>query len=72
MRCRVCKCTDDRACAGGCYWAEDNLCSTCAAMAETLLAYQDRVPLFRPVALLKELRQIAQPKRRAKAKRSTA
>lgn len=34
-RCRVCKCTDDRACAGGCYWvvvesSSRPLCSTCA------------------------------------------
>lgn len=29
-RCRVCGCTDDNACPGGCYWVEDDLCSTCA------------------------------------------
>ena len=31
--CRVCGCTDDRACmttAGPCYWVEDDLCSACA------------------------------------------
>lgn len=30
-RCRVCGCTDDRACAGGCYWvnSEHDLCSAC-------------------------------------------
>lgn len=33
--CRVCGCTDDRACAGGCVWVEDpeelgDLCSACA------------------------------------------
>src|SRR5213082_59140 len=28
-RCRVCGCTDERACAGGCIWAEPNLCSRC-------------------------------------------
>ena len=32
--CRVCGCTDDEACEGGCYWVEDpeglgDLCSTC-------------------------------------------
>ena len=31
MRCRVCGCTDDRACEGGCYWVGACLCSTCAA-----------------------------------------
>ncbi len=29
-RCRVCGCTDDNACLGGCYWVEDDLCSECA------------------------------------------
>lgn len=28
--CRVCGCTDDAACPGGCEWADD-LCSRCAA-----------------------------------------
>lgn len=34
--CRVCRCTDDRACAGGCSWIERGLCSACATTA----AYQ--------------------------------
>lgn len=29
-RCRICGCTDDRACPGGCYWVEEDLCSKCA------------------------------------------
>lgn len=33
--CRVCGCTDERACAGGCSWVEADLCSVCAdAMLE--------------------------------------
>lgn len=28
-RCRVCKCTDARACVGGCWWVERDLCSQC-------------------------------------------
>jgi len=28
-RCRVCGCTDDHACPGGCYWVEPDLCSAC-------------------------------------------
>ncbi len=31
-RCRVCGCTDDYACPGGCYWIEENLCSACAGI----------------------------------------
>jgi hypothetical protein len=29
-RCRVCGCTDDRACPGGCWWVDADLCSACA------------------------------------------
>ncbi len=29
QKCRVCGCTDDHACAGGCYWVEPDLCSRC-------------------------------------------
>jgi len=28
--CRVCGCTDEDACEGGCEWVEDDLCSRCA------------------------------------------
>lgn len=28
--CRACSCTDEMACPGGCTWADDDLCSTCA------------------------------------------
>jgi hypothetical protein len=27
--CKVCECTQDHACAGGCYWVTDDLCSAC-------------------------------------------
>ena len=27
--CRVCGCTDDNACPGGCWWVEEVLCSAC-------------------------------------------
>lgn len=27
--CRVCGCTDDDACDGGCWWHEPGLCSAC-------------------------------------------
>jgi hypothetical protein len=29
-RCRVCGCTNDNACPGGCSWIEPDLCSACA------------------------------------------
>lgn len=28
-RCRKCGCTHSHGCEGGCYWVEDDLCSTC-------------------------------------------
>lgn len=27
--CAICNCEDLRACEGGCYWVEENLCSSC-------------------------------------------
>ena len=30
LKCRVCRCTDDMACPGGCFWIEPDLCSACA------------------------------------------
>jgi hypothetical protein len=27
--CRVCGCTDWRACSGGCWWVGEDLCSAC-------------------------------------------
>ncbi len=32
--CRVCGCTEDNACQGGCYWVEPELCSACAQAGE--------------------------------------
>lgn len=28
-QCRLCGCTDERACPGGCWWVRDDLCSSC-------------------------------------------
>lgn len=41
--CRVCGCTPERACPGGCWWAEFDLCTTCAEPAppEVVRAAQD-------------------------------
>jgi len=37
MQCRVCGCSDSRACDGGCVWAEPFLCSQCARKGERLV-----------------------------------
>ena len=34
--CRVCGCTEDNACPGGCYWIEPDLCSACAQDGEAV------------------------------------
>jgi hypothetical protein len=34
QKCRVCGCTWENACPGGCYWVEPDLCSQCAGAAE--------------------------------------
>lgn len=39
--CRVCSCTDDHACEGGCYWLpipHDDLCSACAPAASHIIS----------------------------------
>lgn len=33
QRCRVCGCTWNDACQGGCHWVEENLCSQCVGQA---------------------------------------
>lgn len=33
-RCRVCGCTENNACEGGCYWVEDDLCSKCEEIGD--------------------------------------
>jgi len=38
--CRVCGCTNLRACPGGCYWVSLNLCSACAKKSDG-----DRLPI---------------------------
>jgi len=32
--CRVCGCTNEHPCDGGCYWVEEDLCSACQEKAE--------------------------------------
>ncbi len=36
--CRKCGCTDNRACPGGCWWVEPDLCSACANTVAELVA----------------------------------
>lgn len=34
QKCKVCGCTQNNACEGGCYWVEDNLCSKCEEIVQ--------------------------------------
>lgn len=36
-RCRICGCTDDHACPGGCSWVAPDLCSTCEGLRQHVL-----------------------------------
>ncbi|MDE2104577.1 MAG: hypothetical protein KGL39_45500 [Patescibacteria group bacterium] len=54
IRCRVCRCTEVHACAGGCLWVEEDLCSTCAVTAEGLVAWQMNARRANWAALLRE------------------
>jgi len=38
MKCRVCKCTQERACANGCGWAAPFLCTNWPAIVEAIRA----------------------------------
>ena len=39
-RCRVCGCTQNHACEGGCWWVEYDLCSACTDEPEDFAAEQ--------------------------------
>lgn len=34
QKCRICGCTWDNACEGGCHWVEPDLCSNCIEQEE--------------------------------------
>lgn len=59
--CRICQCTENQACPGGCYWVPDplqagELCSACLELAEAQaagLACVVCVTMFRPSSVSK-------------------
>jgi len=42
--CRVCGCTQDAACLGGCYWMEPDLCSQCASLDQARAFFAKSAP----------------------------
>jgi hypothetical protein len=59
MRCRVCKCTQERACGNGCGWApgQGDLCTNCADIVKTLGNYVEVAYRFNVTGLLRELNE---------------
>ena len=51
--CRICGCTEERACGAGCSWAEPDLCSSCAEMREAFKEYFEDTPAASLNALLR-------------------
>ena len=54
QRCRVCGCTDEQGCEGGCTWVAEDLCSRCAGEEsmnfwEQLAAFEEELPGDTPV-----------------------
>ena len=54
--CRVCGCTEARACEGGCWWVEDPqhlgfLCSSCQPVVQIVKATMDAAPGRRMVTV---------------------
>lgn len=39
--CRVCHCTEQWSCPGGCRWVEDDLCSACLHLEEAVDAIEE-------------------------------
>lgn len=39
--CRICGCTEDNACEGGCSWVEEDLCSACVDAEDDLIVNED-------------------------------
>jgi len=62
--CRVCGCTDENACAGGCAWFEPDLCSLCALAAAAVAEWAIRCVSPNNDALLAEAhRMLHDPER---------
>ncbi len=57
MKCRVCKCTQDRACDNGCGWARGlgDLCTNCAEIVERIRDYSDIAYSFNWAGLKREV-----------------
>lgn len=57
MKCRVCKCTHERACDNGCGWApgQGDLCTNCAQIIKALRQYAGIAYSFNRAGLMREV-----------------
>ncbi len=67
MKCRVCKCTYERACDNGCGWAAPGLCTNCVEISEAIRDYREVAYSFSLRALMREVDAPALVKRVRKA-----
>lgn len=56
MKCRVCKCTQERACDNGCGWFAPGLCTTCARMVDACPSPEETRAVVGALVLLLKLR----------------
>lgn len=55
VKCRVCSCTEERACNPPCAWFDESLCTTCALIVEALASWRESANRANWSALLREL-----------------
>lgn len=62
--CRVCGCTEDNACEGGCSWVEEDLCSACVddKKENEEETKEDEADVEAPAALVEAKSEVFKPK----------
>jgi hypothetical protein len=58
VRCRVCSCTEREPCEPPCSWAEEDLCSWCSSVAESLADFLEGAHRPSLAPLLREVKAI--------------
>ncbi len=63
QKCRVCGCTQNRACPEGCWWVEEDLCSACDIIVikkkvVTYVTSKQMITKYNPEVLAEELPNI--------------
>lgn len=58
MKCRICGCTDERGCPGGCEWVEVELCSICSEFRCQLEEYVANAARVTPGSMRRLLTEV--------------